>query len=391
MVDALVAEERVHSAAVEEALRTVPRHVFLPDVDLEDAYADQAVPVQHVDGVATSSASQPSMVAIMLEQLALAPGHRVLEIGAGTGWNAALMARIVGPAGSVTAVDIDADLIAYAAAHLAEAEVAGVALVCGDGAHGHPSGAPYDRIVLTVGTADVRPEWVAQLAPGGRLLLPLAVRGSQLSMALDLGPDGLLRSDSVRGCSFIRLRGIGAMDDVPMSLVGGPTLYLPADGPGADPDAVAEALRARGEPLSTPVELGVNDVFDGFGLWLALTEPGAARLLDPDPERALSGEVVAATALVTPPAAAAPGLALLAPAPQGTTVRPFGPAGPALAARLVAALDTWTAAGTPQASDWRVTVGPAAPEPASPDPAGPGAATVLTPLARMAFALPTPR
>ena len=98
--------------------------------------------MQSVDGVTTSSASQPSMMAIMLEQLDLRPGHRVLEIGAGTGYNAALLARIVGPAGRVVAVDIDPDLIRDAARHLVDAGVRGVELVCGDGALGHPPGAP---------------------------------------------------------------------------------------------------------------------------------------------------------------------------------------------------------------------------------------------------------
>ena len=187
LVDGLRDSGRLCSPAVEEAFRTVPRHLFLPGVPLARAYADEAVAVQAVDGVTTSSASQPSMMAIMLGQLDLRPGHRVLEIGAGTGYNAALMARIVGPAGRVVDVDIDADLVDGAARHLAAAGVDGVELVCADGALGYPPGAPYDRIVLTVGSGDVRPEWVAQLAPGGRLLLPLALRGTQLSVALDLG------------------------------------------------------------------------------------------------------------------------------------------------------------------------------------------------------------
>src|SRR5690242_7599402 len=180
------------SATVEAAFRAVPRHLFLPGVPLPRAYADEAVAVQAVDGVTTSSASQPSMMAIMLAQLDLHPGHRVLEVGAGTGYNAALMTRLVGPEGRVVAVDIDADLVEGAGRHLAAAGVGGVELVCADGALGHPPGAPYDRIVLTVGSGVVRPEWIAQLAPGGRLLLPLALRGTQLSVALDLGSDGLL-------------------------------------------------------------------------------------------------------------------------------------------------------------------------------------------------------
>ena len=166
LVDGLRDSGRLCGPAVEEAFRAVPRHLFLPGVSLTRAYADEAVAVQTVDGVTTSSASQPSMMAIMLEQLDLHPGHRVLEIGAGTGYNAALMARLVAPGGAVVAVDIDADLVEAAAQHLADADVEGVELVCADGALGYPDRAPYDRIVLTVGSGDVRPEWVAQLAPG---------------------------------------------------------------------------------------------------------------------------------------------------------------------------------------------------------------------------------
>ena len=210
LVDGLHDSGRLCSAAVEEAFRAVPRHLFLPGVPLARAYADEAVAVQAVDGVTTSSASQPSMMAIMLEQLDLRPGHRVLEVGAGTGYNAALMARIVGPRGHVVAVDIDADLVDGAARTSPTPGWRDVELVCADGALGHPPGAPYDRIILTVGSGDVRPEWVAQLAPGGRLLLPLALRGTQLSVALDLGADGALRSASVHRCAFVRLRGVGA-------------------------------------------------------------------------------------------------------------------------------------------------------------------------------------
>ena len=115
---------------------------FLPDLPVAEAYADEAVAVQRIDGIATSSASQPSMMAIMLEQLAARPGDRVLEIGAGTGYNAALLSRIVGATGAVTSVDIDAELIDSAARHLAAAGVGGVELVCADGALGYPPGPP---------------------------------------------------------------------------------------------------------------------------------------------------------------------------------------------------------------------------------------------------------
>ncbi len=375
MVDALREAGRVRSAAVEEAFRAVPRHLFLPGLAVAEAYADEAVAVQFADGVATSSASQPSMMAIMLEQLALRPGHRVLEIGAGTGYNAALMSRIVGPAGSVTAVDIDEELVDRAAVHLASARVNGVELVAADGALGHPPGAPYDRIVLTVGSDDVRPEWVAQLAPAGRLLLPLAVRGSQLSTALDLGPDGVLRCDSVRSCAFIRLRGAAASLEASRMVDGlGVALQTPDDVPEPDLTAIADALDDPRERRTAPVPLGAVDVWDGFGLWLALSEPGACRLLAVESEPGLPDDLLplgptsGTIALCSSPMAAepaeVPGVAAVVPDAQpapgqgAVAVRAFGPGGAALADRLLSALDCWAAAGRPGAADWRLTVVP---------------------------------
>lgn len=387
LVDDLVASGRIRSAAVERAFRAVPRHLFLPAAPTAAAYADEAVAVQRVGGIATSSASQPSMVAIMLEQLDLRPGHRVLEIGAGTGWNAGLMAQIVGSAGSVTSVDIDADLRTSAAAHLAAAGVTGVRLACGDGVLGHPDGAPYDRIVLTVGSDDVWPAWPTQLAPGGRLLLPLTVRGSQLSVALDLAADGLLHSHSLRSCGFIRLRGLGAVDDMPVVVPGGGALWVVPDGPRVDPDVVATVLADPRGGFGSPVALGAADIWDGFGLWLALTEPGAGRLLaDRDAELPAGlGPGPAVLALVTPPGVDAPGLATVAP--TGVEVRVFGTGGPALGRRLRGALDAWATAGSPGGPDWVLSVVPAGAVVAGPPPDG--VRIVRTPHAHLLLAVQT--
>ena len=360
LADALRTAQRIRTPAVEEAFRTVPRHLFLPDVSTAEAYADEAVAVQHVDGVATSSASQPSMVAIMLEQLGLRPGHRVLEIGAGTGYNAALMARIVGPAGAVVAVDIDPELIGSAGRHLDAAGCHRVELICADGALGHPAGAPYDRIVLTVGAADIRPDWVAQLASGGRLLLPLAVRGSQLSVALDLGPDGLLHSDSVRSCAFIRLRGIGAGTDATVRLADGLLAQVPDDAPvPVDPDALAVALEDPGPERGAPVPLTLMDVWDGFGLWLALTEPGTVRLLTDgghplDQRTFRPGSGGGATVALVEDA----GAAVVVRGRRGTAVQAYGRRGEVLTERVLGGLERWNGAGSPSSAELEILVAP---------------------------------
>ena len=164
---------------VTHALARVPRHRFLPGVPLEDAYADIAVPTHFTDGVAISSASQPTIVALMLQQLRPFAGMRVLEIGAGTGYNAALLAELAGPEGQVTTVDIDAEVAAEARAHLDNAGYRAVTVITADGAGGAPARAPFDRIELTVGASDVSPAWSAQLIEDGVLVLPLWVGASE--------------------------------------------------------------------------------------------------------------------------------------------------------------------------------------------------------------------
>src|SRR6185437_12658965 len=163
MVAALEASGRVRSAAVAAAFRAIPRHRFLPDVEPALAYRDEAYPTKwSADGRPISSSSQPAIMALMLEQLGVAPGHRVLEIGAGTGYNAALLACLAGDGGAVTAVDIDEDLVLGARARLAAIGLGEprVRVERGDGGFGRPAGAPYDRIVLTVGAADLAPAWI---------------------------------------------------------------------------------------------------------------------------------------------------------------------------------------------------------------------------------------
>ncbi|MFD0854425.1 methyltransferase, FxLD system, partial [Actinomadura adrarensis] len=183
--------------------------VFVPDAPVKDAYAHTGVATHPgADSRPRSMASAPSIVAQMLEQLEVRPGHRVLEIGAGTGYNAALLAYLAGGRGQVTAVDIDEDVVEGARRGLAAAGHGDVRMVCGDGEYGHPGRAPYDRLIVTAGAWDLPPAWVDQLADGGRIVVPLRIRGLTRSVALERH-NGFLRSVSMVYCGFIPLRGAG--------------------------------------------------------------------------------------------------------------------------------------------------------------------------------------
>jgi protein-L-isoaspartate(D-aspartate) O-methyltransferase len=139
-----------------DAFRTTDRHQFLPGVALEAAYKEDAVPIKHDEsGEMISCISAPSIVATQLEQLGAQPGHKVLEAGAATGYNAALLGKIVSPGGQVWTLDVDQDLVAGASKNLAQAGIDNATATLADGAAGLPEHAPYDRIIFTVGAGDV--------------------------------------------------------------------------------------------------------------------------------------------------------------------------------------------------------------------------------------------
>ncbi|MGH3564039.1 MAG: protein-L-isoaspartate O-methyltransferase family protein, partial [Mycobacterium sp.] len=140
--------------------------VFVPGIEPERVYRDEAFPIKYGgDGLPVSSSSQPAIMARMLDQLDVQPGHRVLEIGTGSGYNAALLGHLVGETGAVVSVDIDADLVANARERLAECGVSKVTVGCGDGGVGWPEQAPYDRIIATVGAWDIPPAWGGAARP----------------------------------------------------------------------------------------------------------------------------------------------------------------------------------------------------------------------------------
>ena len=357
LVELLVESRAIRSKAVRRAFLAVPRELFLPEIaeasGLDVVYSDEALPVQHRDGLPTSSSSQPTIMAEMLEALDLRGGESVLEIGLGTGYNAALLSRLVGPAGRVTSIDIDPGLAAKARQALADGGYAVTALA-GDGHQGWADGAPYDRIIATASVGSVPRPWWDQLAPGGRLVVPLRIGAMQLVVVFARTPAGLHSTQLIPGgFMYMRPDADAPPQWLPTIAVGQEGEQISASGPaiaGLLPEA-RDALRTylASAPQVEPVEPrpGLSP------LWHAAvtTDPGRQVIVH-------SGWSTVRFGLVDPASGA---ICVLCVARQGAgrrraarrhdvwvldTIESYGPAD-ALRSELLAALDSWTSAGAP--------------------------------------------
>ncbi|MFI1487247.1 methyltransferase, FxLD system [Streptomyces sp. NPDC020747] len=285
LVDQLRADGHARTPAVETALRTVPRHVFVPDASLEDAYANAPVHIKYdTDGTSISCASQPGVVALMLDQLEAQPGERILELGAGTGYNAGLLAHLVGESGHVTTLDVDEDLVEGARAHLAAARITNVQAVTRDGALGYAEGAPYDRIIATVGAHGVPHAWLQQLAPGGRLLVPQRLKGTVSRSIAYEQRDSRWVSLGSKMNTFMPLRRGIADDDrraIPLSTDGTVRLQAPA-GQHIDADALTAVLDQPCTEEWTGMTVRAMESPEWMELFLTCTLPsGLIRMLFP--------------------------------------------------------------------------------------------------------------
>ncbi|MGV9251246.1 methyltransferase domain-containing protein [Streptomyces sp. NPDC003697] len=214
-----------------EAFATVPRHLFVPyyyvgvrggyerrwgespdpqarERWLRGAYTDAPLATRLRDGEQISASSQPSLMARMLAALRVEDGNRVLEIGTGTGYNAALLAHRLGDDGLVTTVDLDPEITESARRHLAAAGHRPV-VVTGDGARGVPERAPFDRVVATCAVTSVPRAWLAQCAPGARILMPIATGLALLTVRDTAHAEGGFLDTPAH---FVPLRGEGRPD-----------------------------------------------------------------------------------------------------------------------------------------------------------------------------------
>ncbi|GIM88072.1 methyltransferase domain-containing protein [Salinispora arenicola] len=279
LANKLAAESAISDNQWRAAFEATPRHVFVPrfwELDeynspsrlvdgaisthrpqwLEAAYSDRFLVTRWVpDGgrrAVTSSASLPSLVARMLHVLEVADGHRVLEIGTGTGYNTALLCHRVG-AQNVVSVDINAGLVAEAAERL---DTIGFAptVVAGDGALGAEDHGPFDRILATCASRGVPSAWIDQLADGGRIVTPLTIGGA-LAVLDKTGPGEVSGHLDTDGAWFMPMRPASQ----PL-----PDGYL-ADQPQPAPDDVTHLSVSSLDPeaLADP----------DFRLWLLLHQP----------------------------------------------------------------------------------------------------------------------
>jgi len=198
MVEKQLQGRGIVDARVLEAMRRVPRHLFVPEAHRTHSYDDRALSIDFGQTI-----SQPFMNALMLQTLALAGTEKVLEIGSGTGYQAALLGHL---AKEIHSIEILPELAAQARANLAALGITNVTVHPIDGSEGLSEKAPFDAILVAAGAPDVPPALLEQLAPGGKLLIPLGDRKLQ-ALTLIIRNDSRFMRETLTPCAFVPLRG----------------------------------------------------------------------------------------------------------------------------------------------------------------------------------------
>jgi protein-L-isoaspartate(D-aspartate) O-methyltransferase len=201
MVELQLRRRGIKDDRVLHAMEGVPRHQFVPEPLRVDAYADMPLPIGNGQTI-----SQPYIVAAMLEALQVRQSDRVLEIGAGSGYMAALLGEL---AAEVFAIERHADLAERARATLEMLGYRNVQIIVGDGSNGYPSAAPYDRIIASAAAPIIPPALIEQLAEGGRMVIPVGpAHAQQLHLLRKLG--GEANVTMLDPCRFVPMIGESA-------------------------------------------------------------------------------------------------------------------------------------------------------------------------------------
>ena len=200
MVRDQIARRGVKDDRVLEVMRAIPRHEFVPPSRVGRAYSDNPLPIGHGQTI-----SQPYIVGYMTERLELDADDRVLEVGTGSGYQAAVLAGIVE---HVTTVEIIRPLAATAANRLERLGFTNVSVFHGDGYYGREEGAPYDAIIVTAAATHVPPPLTEQLKPGGRMVIPVGRSGwTQNLLLVEKKTDGSTATRNLMAVAFVPLTG----------------------------------------------------------------------------------------------------------------------------------------------------------------------------------------
>jgi protein-L-isoaspartate(D-aspartate) O-methyltransferase len=201
MVADQIESRGVRDPDVLRAMRSTPRHLFLPAGVRSMAYEDHPLPIGY-----GATISQPYIVALMTELLAPAKRHRVLEIGTGSGYQAAILGQL---AAEVYTVEIVPELAQSAAKRLRELGYATITVRQGDGSQGWPERAPFDGIMATAAPPEIPEALIAQLSRGGRLVAPVGSMGAQELIVIEKKADGTIRRRSICPVSFVPMKPAG--------------------------------------------------------------------------------------------------------------------------------------------------------------------------------------
>ncbi len=193
--------EGIRDKKVLQAMEKIPRHEFVPRAMEEEAYANVPLPIGQGQTI-----SQPYTVAFMLEALELKEGQKVLEIGAASGYNACLIAEIVGKKGKVYTIEIIPELVKLAKENINKMGMKNIRVVHGDGSRGYAKAQPYDRIIITAGAPEVPKPLIEQLKNNGILVGPVGSVYSQNMIKIKKTRKGIIKKDL--GCFvFVPLKG----------------------------------------------------------------------------------------------------------------------------------------------------------------------------------------
>lgn len=199
MAERLRDHYQIHDKQVLDAMRTVPRHFFVPEALQGRAYGDHALPIS-----GSQTISQPYIVARMTELLEIDSNSRVLEIGAGSGYQTAILAKV---AGQVYSIERIANLAREAQARIRELNIYNATVKCFDGTLGWAANAPYDAILVAAGGPTVPQPLVAQLKPGGRLVVPVGETRESQRLIRAIKADVGFKQEDHGACAFVPLIG----------------------------------------------------------------------------------------------------------------------------------------------------------------------------------------